>query len=106
MNEFIKLLLSELKRHLTEIYGERLKGVYLYGSFARNEQDEESDVDVLIVLDQIENYSLEIEHTSKVVSEISLKYGSTISRAFASEKQWLEEKTMFFLNVREEAVGV
>jgi predicted nucleotidyltransferase len=41
--------------------GARLKGVYLFGSYARGEAGEESDVDVLIVLDRVESYSQEIE---------------------------------------------
>ena len=49
MNANIKNLLTELKAGLTHIYGEWLKGVYLFGSYARGEADDESDVDVLIV---------------------------------------------------------
>ena len=43
-------LLTELRTGLAAIYGIRLKGVYLFGSHARNEADAESDVDVLVDL--------------------------------------------------------
>ena len=36
-------LLNELKIGLDRVYGTRLKGLYLYGSYARGEEDEESD---------------------------------------------------------------
>ncbi|MBW2149376.1 MAG: nucleotidyltransferase domain-containing protein [Deltaproteobacteria bacterium] len=46
MNPVVETLLSELKSGLKSVYGERLKGVCLYGSYARGEDDRESDVDV------------------------------------------------------------
>lgn len=78
--------------------------MYLFGSYARHEADEESDVDVLIVLDRVDNYSKEIDRTSKVIAALSLERGVAISRVFATDWQWLEDQTLFFLNVREEAV--
>ncbi len=104
MNKTIRRLLAELKGRLAALYGGRLKGVYLFGSYARGEEDEESDVDVLIVLDRIENYSHEIERTSFLTSDLSLKYERSISCVYATEDRWLHEHTMFFLNLREEAI--
>lgn len=104
MDKKIKRVLLELKARLSGLYGARLKGVYLFGSYARNEADEESDMDILIVLDRVDSYSEEINRSSEVISELSLKYGNTLSRVFASEKQWREDPTLFFLNVREEAI--
>ena len=104
MSEHIQPLLKELKEDLGRLYGVRLKGVYLFGSYARGEANEESDVDVLIVLDRVESYSQEIERTGEIISGLSLLFNITISRVFASEERWLTDQTNFFLNVREEAV--
>jgi len=106
MTEDIKQTLGELKERLTKLYGARLRGVYLFGSYARGDGSEESDVDVLIVLDRVENYTGEIAFTSELVSELSLKYGRSISCVYAPERTWAEDQTMFFLNVREEAIPV
>jgi type I restriction enzyme S subunit len=105
MNETIRQILAELRSRLSALYGERLKGVYLFGSYARNEADEESDVDLLIVLDGVENYSREIARTSELISELSLKYGISISRFFSSEEQWRDDTTLFFVNLREETIS-
>ena len=40
-NQILVQLLAELKRELKLIYGNRIFGVYLFGSYARGEQDPE-----------------------------------------------------------------
>lgn len=50
-----KLLLNKLIMQLTEyartVFGEKLKSVILYGSYARGDYDDESDIDVMIMVD-------------------------------------------------------
>jgi predicted nucleotidyltransferase len=104
MNTKVRSILGELNLRLLALYGERLRGVYLFGSHARDEANEESDADILIVLDRVENYSREIDTTSELTSELSLEHGISLSRVFASEEQWRTGQTNFFLNLREEAV--
>jgi predicted nucleotidyltransferase len=104
MNDRVKPLVHELKEGLIEMYGERLQGVYLYGSYARGEADSDSDVDVLIVLDQLERYGAEIERTSHLVAALSLEYEISVSRVFVSQKDWADRKTPFLANAREEAI--
>jgi predicted nucleotidyltransferase len=80
----ITSLLCELNAGLTESYGPRLQRVYLYGSYARGEVDSDSDVDVLIVLDRLERYGIEIEQTSHLVAALFLRYEVSVSRIFVS----------------------
>lgn len=60
---------------------------------------------ILIILEKIGNYSDEIARTSKLVSELSLKYDKTISRVFVSWQDWEEKETPFLLNTRKEAIA-
>lgn len=105
MDRNIRILIVELKSGLTAIYRDRLKGVYLYGSYARGAADAESDVDVLVVLDRIDRYAAEVDQTSRLGAELSLKYGVSISTVFTSEAAWLHGDTPFLANVREEALA-
>ena len=100
----IQQLLTELKAGLQKTYGPRLKGLYLFGSYARGEQDSESDVDILVVLDRFTSYSDEIKRTGKLGSNLSLKYGVTVSKVYVKESDWLHKETPFLDNVREEAL--
>ncbi|MBI3491303.1 MAG: nucleotidyltransferase domain-containing protein [Acidobacteria bacterium] len=102
----IDATLARLRAELQTMYGPRLKGLYLYGSYARTRQDVESDVDVLIVLDRVNHYADEIDRTSRVISELSLYAGVSISRVIVSEAQWNAGDTRFLSNVREDAVPV
>ena len=104
MHDKIRILLGELKAGLEAIYGERLKGVYLYGSYARGGQDVESDVDVLVILDHCKRYGAEVDRTGHLISELSLKYGVSISRAFVSEPVWSGGESPFLVNAKEEAI--
>ena len=102
----LKQLLAELKAGLETIYGARLKGLYLYGSYARGDQQKDSDIDVLVVLDKIEHYAGEVDRCGQLTSEISLKYGVSISKVFVPEEDWQRKQDSFFLdNVREEAIA-
>jgi len=97
-------LLTELKQALRQIYGENLCNLYLYGSYATREEEPESDVDVAIVLKQFGDYWVEIQRTSHVISELSLKYSVTISPVRVQESDWLQEESPFLNNVRKECI--
>lgn len=105
MKKTIKNLIEEVKQGLGSLYGRRLRGVYLFGSYARGEEDQESDLDVLIVLDGLDRYGAELDRTGELISGLSLKYNVSISRVFVSERDWKEQKSAFLINVREEAVA-
>ena len=71
----LKPVLTELKRGLQELYGERLRAVVLFGSQARGEATEDSDVDVAVVLDDFENAFVESDKYSDLLYDLGLKHG-------------------------------
>lgn len=101
----LKTLLAELKDGLNKIYGPRLRGVFLYGSYARGEEKTFSDIDVLIVLDEVPHYAGEVEQTGYLISDLCLKYQAAISRVFTNEQAWKTGSTSFLTNVREDAIA-
>jgi uncharacterized protein len=101
--ENLKKMLAELKAGLMALYAERLCNVYLFGSYVRGDQDAESDVDILIVLARYDLYSEEIKRTSRLVGELSLRYGVSISRKFVQKAEWLQGNSALLRNVYAEA---
>lgn len=100
----IKNLLAELKKGLEKLYGKRLKAVYLFGSYARGDYNESSDVDVMIVLSDYQNYGEEIDRNGELISRLSLEYGISISRIVMKEIQWQRSDTPLLRNIRAEGV--
>ncbi len=105
MDDRIQSLLREYKRGLEALYGGRLGGFFLYGSFARGEQEPESDLDLVVVLPSWRSYVAEIERTSALTSDLSLEYGVSIRRVFVSQDDWLRAETPFLAAAREEAIA-
>lgn len=96
--------LQELKMAMEKLYGDRLQGLYLYGSYARGTADADSDVDVLIVLAGPVKPGAEITYVNPVVSDISLKHDLLISTCPVSVESLQTPYDPFFENVRREAV--
>jgi predicted nucleotidyltransferase len=105
MNTDVRALMADMKAGLQALYGERLKGVYLFGSHARGEADEESDVDVLVVLDDYESYGAEIDRAGHLRAELSLRYGVSVSKVFLRERECRHGDTPFLVSVRRAAVA-
>ena len=96
--------MKELKEGLAEIYGDKLKAIYLYGSYARGDYRQGSDVDVMILLKDYRNYWKEYQRSSDYVSDISLKYDVTVSYIIIKEIQWKEADKPVLRNIRREGL--
>jgi len=80
INPAIEPIVREFKKALQALYGDRLSDVVLYGSYARGDYDDESDIDLMVVLtDERVNTYAEIRKITAVETELLLKYGFAIS---------------------------
>ncbi|OGO75672.1 MAG: hypothetical protein A3K45_05530 [Chloroflexi bacterium RIFOXYC12_FULL_59_14] len=100
----IRKLMQELKEGLVRIYGDKLKAVYLYGSYARGDYRQGSDVDVMILLSDYKSYWEELERSTDLASDVSLKYDVTVSRLIMKEIQWKEADMPVLRNIRREGI--
>jgi len=98
--------LRQLKRELEELYGERLKGLYLFGSRARGDAEPDSDVDVAVVLDEFEYASDPLQEMAPIFDRLSLECDLVFAAVPVREGEWRTKRSPLLLNLRREGVPV
>jgi predicted nucleotidyltransferase len=101
---FIQGIVAELHSRFSELYGDRLVHLVLYGSQARGEAEPGSDIDVLVVLRGPVDAGLEIARTGEVVAALSLYHDVAIACVFMEEERYLHRQGPFLRNVRREGI--
>lgn len=96
--------LAQLDRGLRELYGERFRGLLLYGSYARGEATEGSDVDLLLLLDGPVDLSQEILRVQAIKWPLGLAADLLLAVYPVSYQAFEEAATAFLSQVRQEAV--
>ncbi len=105
MNETLSpTLQDELRERLRALYGDRLDRAVLYGSYARGEATETSDVDVLVVLDAPDDVRRAQERAYALAHDLWARHGRHVSFRVVSKRTFEEESWPLFRNVRAEGV--
>lgn len=99
-------LLERLGRDLKRLYGRRYQGLVLYGSYARGEADEGSDIDVLLLLEGSVAMGREIVRVEPILWPVSLETGYAISVPPVDVEAYLTPREPFLMNARKEGVLV
>ena len=100
----IQEILEEFKQEIKRLYGRQLQDIILYGSWARGDATQESDIDLLLVLDKEVIPGKEIDRVVDIITDINLKYGALISAYPISQKDYATVNSPLLLNVRREGV--
>lgn len=99
-------VLTELYSRFQELYGDRLVRMVLYGSQARGDAGNDSDIDILVVLKNKVDPMGEIKRTGGIVAELSLKFGVVISCIFMDEGYFMHRNGPLLRNIRKEGIEV
>lgn len=99
-------VVHEFRRRLEALYGERLRDVILYGSYARGEADEGSDIDVLVVLDDFDDRRAERKRIEGIACELSFEHELLLAATVARDEEYRRRRSPLLLNVRREGVPV
>ncbi|MDP7420299.1 MAG: nucleotidyltransferase domain-containing protein [bacterium] len=105
MEEKIAGLVSRVKDHLTKEYGGKIKQVLLYGSHARSQANEDSDIDVLVVIDNTLDPFQVRKSLSDFLFDVLLDEGELISVIAVPENIFNNYGSPFLLNVKEEGIA-
>jgi uncharacterized protein len=102
----VQPILNELKQRLDNLYGAHLRKLILYGSYARGKASAESDIDILIILDECGDFWSEFQKFEEITSQLSLEHDRVVLAFPMSKRDYQERQTPFLLNVRREEVLV
>ena len=103
----LRKMLLELEEKLQRVYGNKLKAVILYGPVARGTATEESDIDIMVLVDGTAQELRTFEdQLSDVSTDISIKYFKVFSIIDISYQEYMRwvNTSPFYRNVSKEGV--
>jgi len=105
MNDHLSKIISNFTREAHYILKDNVIEKYLFGSYARNTYTPESDIDILII---INNYKTELQYKlSELASDYSIQYGVCISPILKDFELWKKNKqynTLFYQEITEDGI--
>jgi len=99
-------ILTRFKDSAANVYGSKLKKVILYGSYARGMANQNSDIDLMIVLSEMDSAFAEIDRLNDIKYDICLDYEVYISTNPVSEHVFSHSKLPVFNNVTREGIEI
>lgn len=105
MNQVIENIIKSFSDDTQRILKDNLVAEYLFGSVARNEADEFSDIDILIIVKHLD-YQIRKE-LSRLSSAYSINHGVCISPIIKDVKVWGQNKlfeTLFYQEIQHDSV--
>lgn len=76
----------------------------LFGSYARGDFAEGSDIDIALLLEELKDSSLEREKYLPVICRLSLKYDAVVSVIPFDYGEFQSKRTPLILNVQKEGI--
>jgi predicted nucleotidyltransferase len=80
--------LAEIRRRLFEALS--IEQIILFGSVARGEADEESDIDLLVVTTEPMTLNERHEKITDTITEVNLQYDTNFSTLVVDKRAWEE----------------
>ena len=107
--QMIDSAMKDIAAEAKNIYGDKLKEVILFGSCARGDFQDDSDVDIMILIDvPLEEVNDELRKLNPAIHDIDKKYDyellfAPIVQSYSVFNYWFDV-TPFYKNVRADGV--
>jgi predicted nucleotidyltransferase len=99
-------LYREPKRRLQDAFGDRLKGVVIYGSEARGEATEDSDIDVMVLLDGPADLWEDIRQGIDATYDLTLALGISIHPDPVDAAEYEKGAFALYRNAKKEGIAL
>ena len=91
------------------VYGDNLMKIILYGSYARGDFNDDSDIDMVAIVDGERKLLQEqLKKVWDVSSDLELKYETIVSPAVIPYKEYMQfqEDIPYYRNIKQEGVEI
>lgn len=105
----VKDELDEFLETIKPYFGSSLKRVIVYGSYARGDYNNNSDIDIMILVDLPENEIKKAENDIYDCSfDLEIKYGKVLSPIIKNQEffEYWSDTLPFYQNIKREGVQV
>jgi predicted nucleotidyltransferase len=100
------VLLAHIKTRLQAVYGDRLRGVVLYGSEARGEATPDSDVDILVLLTGPVALGRELRTIIEALYPLQLEMDRVLEAFPVDEVDYLRGEYAWYRNAQKDGLRV
>jgi uncharacterized protein len=97
-------LLARIKSRLQAVYGDRLRGLVLYGSEARGEATSDSDVDILVLLTGPVALGRELRTIIEALYPLQLAMDRVLEAFPVDEADYLRGEHAWYRNAQKEGI--
>ncbi len=105
--KFVNVVMDEVIARVKNTFGSHLRQVILFGSYARGEQEEYSDMDIMVLVnltdEELKRYN---DDMAAIMTDISIQYGvlpSIIDKNYDHFNHWIPYLP-FYQNVKTEGI--
>lgn len=108
-NDMLRDILCSIKQGYKQVYGDDIMDIYLYGSYARGDYEQDSDIDFVAI---VKGNRLDLQKKLKVMWDIAADLGLendiVISPTVIPYNEFLQyqEKLPYYRNIIKEGVKV
>jgi len=104
-NEKLNSLLPSIERKIRKLFGEKVVKIILYGSYAKGNYNEESDIDIMVIVDDenLEFYKKQrIELTNYYLDKDNILLSIMIEKASFAERY--QNHSPFLININKDGI--
>lgn len=97
--------LKKCKHILSDYYGDKFQGLILYGSMARGQTDNFSDIDLLVLLNTPFDYFQELRKIVEILYPVQLESENLISAKPAAKEEFDSGRILLYRLAKREGLA-
>lgn len=103
----LSIILNHIYKAYHDVYGKNVATILLYGSYARGDYNNDSDIDIVAIV-YGERYDLQqkLDKVWDVSSDLELEYGTIVSPTVIPFNEYMEYKEIlpYYRNIQKEGI--